>query len=190
LHAALSAAVGPSFNSLSVDGCTSTNDTVLVLASGLAGPPGPGAFESALAEVCGSLAEQMAADAEGATKVVRIRVTGARSDGQAHQAARKVADSLLVKCSFNGEDPYWGRVVSELGTAGVGFDPDLVSISYGGVAVCRHGVAAEHDREAVRAHMSGRDIDLHCALGLGDGSGAVLTTDLGYGYIDENRTTS
>ena len=190
LHAALSAAVGPSFNSLSVDGCTSTNDTVLVLASGLAGPPRPGALESALAEVCGSLAEQMAADAEGATKVVRIRVTGARSDGQAHQAARKVADSLLVKCSFNGEDPYWGRVVSELGTAGVGFDPDLVSISYGGVAVCRHGVAAEHDREAVRAHMSGRDIDLHCELGLGDGSGAVLTADLGYGYIDENRTTS
>jgi glutamate N-acetyltransferase/amino-acid N-acetyltransferase len=190
LHAALVAAVGPSFNALSVDGCTSTNDTVVVLASGLAGPPGPGALESALAEACGSLAEQMAADAEGATKVVRIRVTGAASDGEAHQAARKVADSLLVKCSFNGEDPYWGRVVSELGTAQVAFDPDLLSISYGGVAVCRDGVAAEHDEAAVRLHMAGRDIDLHCELGLGDGSGAVLTTDLGYGYIDENRTTS
>ncbi|HXR54871.1 MAG TPA: bifunctional glutamate N-acetyltransferase/amino-acid acetyltransferase ArgJ [Acidimicrobiales bacterium] len=190
LHAALTAAVGPSFNSLTVDGCTSTNDTVLVLASGLAGPPGPGALESALAEVCAVLAGQMAADAEGATKVARIRVTGAASDGQAHQAARKVADSLLVKCSFNGEDPYWGRVVSELGTAGVDFDPDLVSVSYGGVTVCRAGVAAAHDRAAVRAHMSGRDIDLHCELGLGNGSGAVLTTDLGYGYIDENRTTS
>jgi glutamate N-acetyltransferase / amino-acid N-acetyltransferase len=190
LHAALGAAVGPSFNSLTVDGCTSTNDTVLVLASGLAGPPGPGALASALAEVCASLAEQMAADAEGATKLIRIRVTGASSDAEAHRAARKVADSLLVKCSFNGEDPYWGRVVSELGSAGVGFDPDLVSVSYGGVAVCRDGVAAGHDVAAVRAHMSGHDIDLHCELGLGDGSGAVLTTDLGYGYIDENRTTS
>jgi len=190
LQAALAAAVGPSFNSLTVDGCTSTNDTVIVLASGLAGPPGPGALESALAEACGSLAEQMAADAEGATKVIRIAVSGAGSDDEAHRAARKVADSLLVKCSMNGEDPYWGRVVSELATAGVGFDPDLVSISYGGVAVCRSGVAAEHDRAAVQAHMSGRDIDLHCELGLGSGSGAVLTTDLGHGYIDENRTTS
>ena len=190
LAQALRSAVGPSFNSLSVDGCTSTNDTVLVLASGLAGPPGPGALEAALATACGSLAEQMAADAEGATKLVRIRVTGAKSDAEAHQAARKVADSLLVKCSFNGEDPYWGRVVSELGTAGVGFDPDRVSVSYGGVVVCQEGVAAEHDAAAVRAHMSGHDLDLHCELGIGDGSGAVLTTDLGYGYIDENRTTS
>jgi glutamate N-acetyltransferase / amino-acid N-acetyltransferase len=190
LYRALLEAVGPSFNSLTVDGCTSTNDTVLVLASGLAGPPEPGAFEDALAEVCVSLAEQMAADAEGATKMVRIRVTGAVSDAEAHQAARKVADSLLVKCSFNGEDPYWGRVVSELGTAGVSFDPDLVSIAYGGVDVCSGGVAVAHDDAAVRAHMAGKDIDLHCALGLGTGSGAVLTTDLGYGYIDENRTTS
>jgi len=190
LQAALAAAVGPSFNSLSVDGCTSTNDTVIVLASGLAGPPGPGALEAALTEVCGSLAEQMAADAEGATKVIRIRVTGAVSDAEAHQAARRVGDSLLVKCSFNGEDPYWGRVVSELGTAGVAFDPALVSISYGGTAVCRDGVGAEHDRAAVGAHMAGRHIDLHCELGLGQGTGAVLTTDLGYGYIDENRTTS
>jgi glutamate N-acetyltransferase/amino-acid N-acetyltransferase len=190
LKAALTAAVGPSFNSLTVDGCTSTNDTVLVLASGLAGPAGPGALESALAEACASLAEQMAADAEGATKVVRIRLTGAASDGEAHRAARRVADSLLVKCSLNGEDPYWGRVVSELATAGVGFDPDLVSIAYGGVTVCRSGVAAEHDGAAVGSHLSGRHIDLHCDLGLGEGSGAVLTTDLGPGYIDENRTTS
>jgi glutamate N-acetyltransferase/amino-acid N-acetyltransferase len=190
LRTALRAAVDVSFNSMTVDGCTSTNDTVIVLASGLAGPPGPGALEAALTEVCGSLAEQMAADAEGATKVIRIRVTGAVSDAEAHQAARRVGDSLLVKCSFNGEDPYWGRVVSELGTAGVAFDPALVSISYGGTAVCRDGVGAEHDRAAVGAHMAGRHIDLHCELGLGQGTGAVLTTDLGYGYIDENRTTS
>ncbi len=190
LHSALVAAVGPSFNSLSVDGCTSTNDTVLVLASGLAGPPAAGAFEDALAEACASLAGQMADDAEGATKVVHVKVRGAASDAQAHQAARKVADSQLVKCSFNGEDPYWGRVVSELGTAGVAFDPDLVRIAYGGVVVCEGGTAASHDGAAVRAHMAGRHIELLCELGLGTGSGAVLTTDLGYGYIDENRTTS
>jgi len=190
LRGALAEAVGPSFNSLTVDGCTSTNDTVLVLASGLAGPPPPGAFEAALGAVCASLAGQMAADAEGATKLVRIRVTGAASDGEAHRAARKVAESQLVKCSFNGEDPYWGRVVSELGTAGVAFDPDRVSIAYGGVTVCAGGVGASHDTAAVASHMAGRDLEVHCELGLGEGSGAVLTTDLGYGYIDENRTTS
>jgi glutamate N-acetyltransferase/amino-acid N-acetyltransferase len=190
LAAALAEAVGPSFNALSVDGCTSTNDTVLVLASGLSGPPAHGALEAALREACASLAAQMAADAEGATKVVRVAVSGAASDADAHRAARKVADSLLVKCSLNGEDPYWGRVVSELGTAGVAFDPDLVSISYGGVAVCRAGTAADHDAAAVRRHMAGRDIELHCELGLGSGAGAILGTDLGHGYIDENRTTS
>jgi glutamate N-acetyltransferase/amino-acid N-acetyltransferase len=190
LRRALLAAVGPSFNALTVDGCTSTNDTVLVLASGLAGVPAPGGLEEALSDACSSLAGQMAADAEGATKVARVRVTGARSDAEAHQAARKVADSLLVKCSLNGEDPYWGRVVSELGTAGVAFDPDTVAISYGGVPVCLGGVAAAHDVAAVQRHLAGRDLDLHCELGLGDGSGAVLTTDLGHGYIDENRTTS
>lgn len=190
LERALGRAVGPSFNSFSVDGATSTNDTVLVLASGLGGPPTPAAFDGALEEVCASLAYQMAADAEGATKVVRIRVSGAVTDHEAHQAAHRVAGSQLVKCSFNGEDPYWGRVLSELGTAGVALDPDRVSIAYGGVTVCSEGVGVAHDESAVRAHMAGRDIEVHCRLGLGNGAGAVLTTDLGHGYIDENRTTS
>jgi len=83
-------------------------------------------------EACGTLAAQMAEDAEGATKVVHVKVVGARTDDEAHRAARQVAGSLLVKCSFNGEDPYWGRVVSELGCAGVAFDPDLVEIAYAG----------------------------------------------------------
>jgi glutamate N-acetyltransferase/amino-acid N-acetyltransferase len=132
----------------------------------------------------------MVADAEGATKVAHVKVTGAGSDAEAHRAARRVADSLLVKCSLNGADPYWGRVVSELGTAGVAFDPDLVSVAYGGVVVCAGGVAAAHDAAAVAAHMAGRHVELRCDLGLGDGSAVVLTTDLGHGYIDENRTTS
>jgi glutamate N-acetyltransferase / amino-acid N-acetyltransferase len=190
LRTALRAAVQRSFNAMTVDGCTSTNDTVLVLASGRAATPTLGALTEALAAACTSLAEQMVDDAEGATKVSHVRVTGAESDAAAHTAARQVADSMLVQCSLNGEDPYWGRVVSELGSAGVAFDIDAVSVAYGGVVVCAGGVAAAHDASAVRAHMSGRHIELVCDLGLGSGSAAVLGTDLGYGYIDENRTTS
>ena len=190
LHRLLTEAVGPSFNALSVDGCTSTNDTVLVLASGRAGPVPADALGAALTEACGSLAAQMAADAEGATKVVHIKVTGARSDAEAHQAARKVADSLLVKCSLNGEDPYWGRVLSELGTAGVEFVPGTCAIAYGGTAVCAGGEAAAHDAAAVVDHLAGRHVEIACDLGLGDGAAVVLGTDLGHGYIDENRTTS
>ncbi|HUA95691.1 MAG TPA: bifunctional glutamate N-acetyltransferase/amino-acid acetyltransferase ArgJ [Acidimicrobiales bacterium] len=186
----LARAVERSFNALTVDGCTSTNDTVMLLAGGVAGPVSEEGLQAAVTEACQVLAAQMAADAEGATKVARVTVAGARSDDEAHRAARKVAGSLLVKCSLNGADPYWGRVVSELGSAGVGFDPDRVSVAYGGIPVCVDGVAADHDAAAVAAHMAGRHVEIACQLGLGPGSSAVLTTDLGYGYIDENRTTS
>ncbi len=142
------------------------------------------------AEACATLAAMMAGDAEGATTVARVVVTGAASDDEAHRGARKVAESALVKCSLNGEDPYWGRVVSELGSAGVAFDIDKVEVAYGGVVVCRDGVAAEHDGDALAAYMSGAVIELRSDLGFGTGKGAVLSTDLGYGYIDENRTTS
>ena len=191
LRDALRRAVATSFNVMSVDGCTSTNDTVLVLAGGQSGvTPDAAALADALGEACRQLAEAMVADAEGATKVSHVVVTGAASAEEAHRAARKVADSLLVKCSLNGEDPYWGRVVSELGSAGVAFDLDRVSVAYGDVVVCRHGVAVGHDAAAAAAHMAGRRVDIRCDLGLGDGTAAVLGTDLGYGYIDENRTTS
>jgi glutamate N-acetyltransferase/amino-acid N-acetyltransferase len=187
---ALRTAVTGSFNAMTVDGCTSTNDTVLVLASGLGATPSPDALTAALTEACQSLAEQMVDDAEGATKVSHIRVIGAESDGAAHAAARRVADSMLVQCSLNGEDPYWGRVVSELGSAGVSFDIDTVSVAYGGVMVCDKGVAVDHDAAAVSTHLGGRHIEIVCDLGVGHGVAAVLGTDLGYGYIDENRTTS
>ncbi|HXW32757.1 MAG TPA: bifunctional glutamate N-acetyltransferase/amino-acid acetyltransferase ArgJ [Acidimicrobiales bacterium] len=191
LAGALQQAVAGSFNRLSVDGCTSTNDTVIVLANGSSGQQvGEKELSEAMGEACSQLAQAMALDAEGATKVLRVMVTGAVSDAEAHRAARKVADSLLVKCSINGADPYWGRVVSELGSAEVAFDPDQVEVSYGGVVVCRRGVAVDHDAEALAVHMAGRWVDLECRLGLGPGAGAVLGTDLGYGYIDENRTTS
>ncbi len=183
-------AVEVSFNSMTVDGCTSTNDTVIALASGRAGPCDTDELGAALVTACGELALAMAHDAEGASRIFRVEVRGAASDGEAHQAARKVADSLLVKCSINGGDPYWGRVASDLGSAGVAFDLDRLAISYGGNAVCRHGIACDHDSAAVGTHVAGPMIEILCELGLGGGTGSVMGVDLGYGYIDENRTTS
>ncbi|HEY5251668.1 MAG TPA: bifunctional ornithine acetyltransferase/N-acetylglutamate synthase, partial [Acidimicrobiales bacterium] len=191
LDLALRRAVDSSFNRLTVDGCTSTNDTVFVLASGrAAAPTDTEALTAALTEACEALAGLMAADAEGGSRVVHVVVSGARSDDEAHRAARKVADSNLVKCSLNGEDPYWGRVVSELGSASVGFDINSVEVAYGTTVVCRGGVAADHDDTAVRAHLAEPQVEIRCDLGLGHGRAAVLTVDLGHGYIDENRTTS
>ena len=190
LAAALEEGVAESFNSLSIDGCTSTNDTVLLLASGRAGPVGRPRLAAAVAAACDDLASQMAGDAEGATKVVRLIVTGAHTDDEARVAARKVAESQLVKCSWYGKDPYWGRIASELGSAGVAFDPRLVSISYGGVTVCRAGIEVDHDRDAVEAHMATRTLTIECDLGLGAGRGTVLTNDLTHAYIDENMGTS
>ncbi len=190
LRASLARAAERSFNALSVDGCTSTNDTVVVLASGRGGRPDHDDFADALERACRDLAEQMAGDAEGATKVVRVEVTGAGSDAEARTAARKVAQSQLVKCSLFGEDPYWGRVVSELGSAGVDFDLDRVSVSYGGVAVCRDGRPSAHDALAVQAHLRQRHVTVSADLGLGPGRGAILTNDLTHAYVDENMRTS
>ena len=168
----------------------STNDSVLVLASGAAGPVGRSELEEAVTAACASLAEQMVADAEGATKLVRIRVVGAASDRDARTAARAVATSQLTKCSWYGADPYWGRIASDLGSAGVGFDPALLEISYGGTVVCRHGVAIDHDGSAVAAHLARRDIEITADLGIGAGRAVVLTCDLTHGYVDENSGTS
>src|SRR5262249_50248796 len=153
LQRALATAVSSTFDCLIIDGSRSTNDTVLVLANGAAGnPPVVEAigvehhdFTRALTDVCGSLAEQMARDAEGATKFARIEVSGARSDADARIAARAVAGSQLVQCSLNGSDPYWGRIISELGASGAHLDPEQVDIAYNGVTVCRGGVACAHD---------------------------------------------
>jgi glutamate N-acetyltransferase/amino-acid N-acetyltransferase len=182
--------VASTFNSMSVDGSMSTNDTVVVMASGSAGPADEAAVSDAIRRGCADLAAQMVADAEGATRVVRIAVIGAVDDAEARRAARAVADSALVKCSLHGGDPYWGRVVSELGSAGVSFDPERVSVSYGGVTTCSKGVAVLHDEAVVRSHLAGRQVEVQSDLGLGNGTAFVLTCDLGPGYIDENMRTS
>jgi glutamate N-acetyltransferase/amino-acid N-acetyltransferase len=197
LHALLTEAVDASFNQLCVDACTSTNDTVIVLASGAAGnapvgphDPGYHALGEALTVVCEGLAFQMARDAEGATKQVRVVVRGARSTDDARLAARGVAASQLVQCSLNGGDPYWGRVLSELGASGAHLDPEQVDIAYNGIVVCRDGIAADHDATTLDCEMGGRDLEITCDLHQGMSEATVLTTDLSHAYIDENRRTS
>jgi glutamate N-acetyltransferase / amino-acid N-acetyltransferase len=184
----VAAAVTASFNRLVVDGCTSTNDTVAVLASGLAGPPRDhDAFAACLAEACGSLALQMARDAEGHTKVVTIQITGAASDEEADRAARKLGTSLLVKCSFYGSDPYWGRVLSDLGTCGVALDVDTITVAYDGVVVSRGLAPTGADATGVAKQD---ELTLRCDLGVGDGEAWVWTSDLTHRYVDENMGTS
>jgi glutamate N-acetyltransferase/amino-acid N-acetyltransferase len=194
LRRALAEAVARSFNQLSIDGATSTNDTVIVLASGRSGvSPDERDLTEVLWEACADLAGQMAGDAEGGTKVMRVRVMGAASTADAANGARKVAQSQLVKCSWYGEDPYWGRVVSELGSAGIAFDMQRVRIRYGSVTVCDGGVATRLDDQATRALaavMAEPTIELVADLGLGDGQATMLTTDLSHAYIDENMRTS
>jgi glutamate N-acetyltransferase / amino-acid N-acetyltransferase len=190
LDRVLRAGVADSFNAVTVDGCTSTNDTVLLLASGRSGPPDGDGFSAAVAAACEDLATQLVGDAEGHTKVVRVRVTGAASDDEARLAARKVAESQLAKCSWFGGDPYWGRVASDLGTAGVKLDLGELTIAYGDTVVSRGCVGVEHDASAVAEHMAGEYLEVRCDLGIGDGQARVLTNDLAYGYIDENQRTS
>lgn len=184
LHAALVAAVAGSFNALSIDGATSTNDTVIALAGGGAGPrPGTAGL---MADVCAELATLMADGAEGATKRASIRVTGAATAEDAARAARKVAESQLVQCSLYGGDPYWGRIVSELGSAGVAFDVDRVAVAYNGVEVCRAGVGVPGATPSLAGHV----VEVTCDLGQGDGTAVITTTDLSPEYIAENMRTS
>ncbi len=190
LQDALRRGVATTFNAMTTDGCTSTNDTVLLLASGARGPADPGELAEAVREACESLALQMVRDAEGATKSVRIDVLGAATDEEARRGARKVADSNLCKCSWYGEDPYWGRIASELGSAGIAFDQAKVRIAYGGVVVADAGVTVDHDHAAVGEHMAGRNLHVVAELGVGPGTGTIYTNDLTHAYVDENMGTS
>ena len=190
LREILREAVATSFNRLTVDGAQSTNDTVLLLANGRAGPVPREALAAAAAAACRSLALQMADDAEGSTKTVLLQVTGAANDAEAAKAARDCANCQLVKCSWFGEDPYWGRIASEFGAAGVAFDPERFRIAYGDHLVYAEGRPQQPDAEAVAAYMRRRRLHLNVDLGLGDGQAEIITVDLSYAYIDENSRTS
>ena len=190
LQSALAAAVAHSFNEMTVDGCVSTNDSVIVMASGLGPQVGQQDLQEALTAACGDLASQMVADAEGGTKVVRVRVLGATDAESAAKAARRVAESQLVKSSWYGEDANWGRIVSELGSAGTPFDPDRVAVSYGGVTVCRDGVGVGHDEAALARVLAAKQIELTCELGLGTASATMLSCDLTPAYVELNMGRS
>ncbi len=190
LRAVLKDAVGPTFNSLTIDGCTSTNDTCLLLASGKGAAPSREALTDAVSRACAALALELARDAEGATKVVRVRVRGAENVEAARKCARQIAESSLVKCSFFGELPYWGRVLCEAGVAGVAMDPEKSSVAYGGVLVADGGLEIPFDEKAAIKAMQQDEWDLDVCIGEGPGVGEVLTVDLTHDYIKENMGRS
>ena len=184
LQDALRAAVRVSFDRLDVDGSMSTNDTVLLLASGASGVQADeAALTDALTEVCRDLAKQMQADAEGVTKRILVRVTGARTEDEAVTVARTVARDSLVKTALFGSDGNWGRVAAAVGYSDAHVDPDRIDITINGVLLCAGGVAAGGRTDA---DLSGEDIVVEIALGLADGEAEILTTDLSHAYVEEN----
>ena len=186
--AALRSAVGKTFDRLDIDGGTSTNDTVLLLASGASGvTPSAAELTAAVHAACTDLCLQLQADAEGVTKHVTIAVTGARSEADALAVARTVAQDNLCKTAFFAGDPNWGRIAMAAGRAPGEVDGQRLGIAINGVPLCRDGVAVG-DRHA--ADMSGRDITIAVELGLGDGAAEILTTDLSHAYVEENSAYS
>jgi len=188
LDAALRPACRLTFDRLDVDGATSTNDTVLLLASGASETvPSQGELTAAVTAVCDDLAEQLMADAEGATKHVTITVTGAVTENEAVAVARAVARDSLVKTALFGSDPNWGRVVAAVGMAPAHLDPDRIDVSFDGHPVCLGGVGAPGAREA---DLRAERISLEIGLGVGQASASIRTTDLSHGYVDENSAYS
>ena len=190
MQSLLREASAATFNTLNVDGATSTNDTALLMASGRRGPADVDEFATALHRACEDLTLLMARDAEGVTRLVRLTVSGAASDAEARAAAKAIAENNLVKCSWHGSDPYWGRLLAAAGSAGVAFDTERSAVRYGGILVAKAGVGVEHDDAALGLHMAADEIAIEVALGLGDGSAQVIGIDLGPGYIKENSKTS
>ena len=190
LARSLRRAVSRSFNALNIDGCESTNDTVVLLASGMSGiEPDAQAFEEVLEGVCRDLARQMAEDAEGASRVVTIELSGADDDATALALARAIADSALVRSSFYGADPNWGRLLAAMGATRLPLDPDAVTIAYAGVVVADGGVDAGADLDLVAEKL---EDDFTVSIRVGDGPGCceLLTTDLTPDYVVFNGERS
>ena len=188
LDRALREATRVTFDRLDTDGCMSTNDTVLLLASGAAEiSPAVGEFAAVLTEVCADLARQLQADAEGASKLIAVEVVGAASEDDAVTAGRAVARSNLLKCAIAGEDPNWGRVLSAVGTTDAAFEPERLSVAINGVWVCRNGCAGD-DRSKVDLHP--RNVTITVDLSAGPHAATISTTDLTAAYVHENSAYS
>ena len=188
LDRALRAATKVTFDRLDVDGSMSTNDTVLLLASGASGvTPTQDDLDAAVLAVCDDLAAQLMADAEGVTKRVVVSVTGASDEDQALTAARAVARDNLFKCAMFGSDPNWGRVLAAVGVAPVELAADRIAVSFNGHPVCRDSTGVPGAREV---DLSGPDIAVDIDLGVGTGTALVRTTDLSHGYVEENSAYS
>jgi len=188
LDAALRTATAYTFDRLDADGCMSTNDTVLLMASGASGvKPDKKEFARTLTEVCADLARQLQRDAEGASKFVTVEVVGAASEADAVTVGRSVARNNLLKCALAGADPNWGRVLSAVGTTDAVFDPDRLNVAMNGVWVCRAGAAGD-DRSKV--NLQGKDVTITVDLSAGPHSAVILTTDLTEAYVHENSAYS
>ena len=178
------------FNTLNVDGATSTNDTAMLLASGKRGQPNLEEFAKAVFDACDQLTMKMARDAEGMTRIARLTVTGAANDNEARVAAKNIVENNLVKCSWYGGDPYWGRLMAAAGSAGVELDVAHSRVAYGGIVVAKGGAGIEHDGIALARHMMGDEVEIEVHLGAGNASARMIGIDLGPGYIKENSKTS
>jgi glutamate N-acetyltransferase/amino-acid N-acetyltransferase len=189
LRAALREAADASFHRISVDGDTSTNDSVFALASGASGVrPGPGALARGLEAVCRSLALQIVRDGEGARRLLLVRVEGARSAAQARAAARAVGTSLLVRTAVAGGDPNWGRILAALGRSGVRFDPARIGVGASGVPLFRRGAPAPSSGARKRAAFGGREVRIEIDLAQGHSSEEFWTCDLTEGYVRVNAS--
>jgi glutamate N-acetyltransferase/amino-acid N-acetyltransferase len=194
LQAYLNDAIELSFNRISVDGDTSTNDTVLLLASGASGAKigeGNAEFAAALKQVCTSLARQIVADGEGITHVVELRIEGAASDADALKAAKAIAHSPLVKTAWAGNDPNWGRLMAAIGYSGAEIDPERIDIWFGEQRICRDGGrAVEFDEAAAHAYLQQAEFSITIQLNQGGGKCVFWTTDLTAEYVHINADYS
>lgn len=189
LHSALQAASDQTFNTLDVDGSTSTNDTVIILSSGASGvEPSQEGLDAAVLAVCSDIADQLQADAEGVTKRVKITVEGTSTNEQALNAARTLGRDNLFKCAMFGSDPNWGRVLAAVGVADADMDPENISVFFNDQAVCVKSTGAPGARDV---DLSGADIDVRVDLGTGgSGTAFVRTTDLSHDYVEINSAYS
>ncbi|HQK92711.1 MAG TPA: bifunctional ornithine acetyltransferase/N-acetylglutamate synthase, partial [Armatimonadota bacterium] len=190
LQAALAAAADETFNCITVDGDTSTSDAVLLLANGASGVALDGtsrpAFTEALRVVCQELSQAIVRDGEGATKLVEIRIEGARTSEDARRAARTIAESLLTKTAMFGGDPNWGRILAALGRSGAEVDPNRVVLDLGGLVLFRNGAAESYDLKSAERAVAGPEVAVHLDLGLGAGRATMWTCDLSYDYVRIN----